>query len=65
MLGKMRYEVQLQRPTNTRDTGGGLTEAWTTLANLWADIRPKSGSETLSQGQVQERTVYEFIIRHR
>ena len=65
MLGKMRYEVQLQKPTNTRDTGGGLTEAWTTLANLWADIRPKTGAETYRQGQVQERTVYEFIIRHR
>ena len=64
-IGKMRYEVQLQKPTNTIDTGGGLTEAWSTLANLWADIKPLRGAETYRQGQVQEKTTHLITIRYR
>ena len=64
-IGKMRYEVQLQKPTNTRDTGGGLTETWSTLANLWADIKPLRGAETYRQGQVQEKTTHLITIRYR
>ena len=64
-IGKMRFEIQLQKPTNTRDAGGGLTEAWTTLTNLWADIKPLRGAETYRQGQVQEKTVHAITIRYR
>ena len=64
-IGKMRFEIQLQKPTNTRDTGGGLTEAWTTLSNLWADIKPVRGTESYRQGQVQEKTTHTVTIRYR
>ena len=37
-IGKMRFEIELQKPTNTRDAGGGITEAYTTLSNLYANI---------------------------
>ena len=37
-IGHMRHQIALQKPTNTRDAGGGVTEAYTTLVNLWAMI---------------------------
>ena len=64
-IGKMRFEVELQKPTNTRDAGGGLTESYTTLSNLYANIEPVRGNETLKQGQVKEQTTHLITIRYR
>ena len=64
-LGRMRYKVELQKPTNTRDTGGGLTEAFSTLTTLFADIEQTRGNESLKQGQVKEQTTHIFTIRYR
>ena len=61
----MRFQVELQKPTNTKDSGGGLTEAWTTQANLWADIKQIRGAEGYRQGQVQEKTTHAVTIRYR
>jgi len=61
----MRFEIELQKPTNTRDAGGGITEAYTTLSNLYANIETTRGNETLRQGQVQEKTTHIFTIRYR
>tara|TARA_R100000773_G_C4221020_1_gene119849 strand:+ start:1661 stop:1987 length:327 start_codon:yes stop_codon:yes gene_type:complete len=64
-IGRMRYPVTLQSPTVTRDAGGGLTESYTTLATLFADIRPVSGSEKYRQGKLQESVTHEIIVRYR
>jgi len=64
-IGKMRFEIELQKPTNTRDAGGGITEEYTTLSNLYASIETTRGNETLRQGQVQEKTTHIFTIRYR
>ena len=64
-IGRMRYEVALQKPTNTRDTGGGITESFTTLSNIFADIEQTRGNESLRQGQVKEQTTFILTIRYR
>tara|TARA_R100001510_G_scaffold31668_4_gene28321 strand:- start:1464 stop:1787 length:324 start_codon:yes stop_codon:yes gene_type:complete len=64
-IGKMRFEVALQKPTNTTDAGGGITEEYTTLSNLYANIEQTRGSESLRQGQVKEKTTHIFTIRYR
>ena len=64
-IGRMRYEVELQKPTLTRDAGGGITEALTTLSNIYADIKQTRGNESLKQGQVKEQTTFIFTIRYR
>ena len=38
-IGKMRFEVELQKPTNTRDAGGRLRKFYN-LSNLYANIEP-------------------------
>lgn len=64
-IGHMRHQIQLQKPTNTVDAGGGITESYTTLVNLFAMIEPKRGNESLRQGQVKEQTTHLFTIRYR
>ena len=64
-VGKMRYRVKLQSPTNTTDAGGGISQVWGLVSNLWADIKPVGGTETYRQGQVQESTTHEVTIRYR
>ena len=64
-IGRMRFEIELQKPTNTRDAGGGITEVYTTLSNLYADIEQTRGNESLRQGQVKEKTTHIFTIRYR
>jgi SPP1 family predicted phage head-tail adaptor len=64
-LGSLRHRVQLQSPTNTTDAGGGITQAWTTIANVYCSIEPKTGSESFRQGQVQDRTTHEIAMRYR
>lgn len=64
-IGRLRYKVALQSPTETSDDAGGCTVAWTTKANLYADIRPLNGNETYRQGKVQETVSHKIFIRHR
>ena len=64
-IGMLRHQVSLQSPTNTTDTGGGAVKTWTTLAKLWANIKPVSGSEKYRQGQVQETATHHVTIRYR
>lgn len=64
-IGQMRYQVKLQSPTNTTDTGGGIAQTWALVANLWANIKPISGRETFRQGQIQDSTTHEVYIRYR
>lgn len=64
-IGRLRYKIALQSPTATDDGGGGHSVAWTTVANLWADIRPSGGDETYRQGKVQEKVTHKIYIRYR
>ena len=63
-IGKMRHQVEIQRPVNTTDTGGGSARTWATVSTRWANIKPVSGVETYRQGQVQEALTHEIMIRH-
>lgn len=64
-IGKMRYRVQIQSATNTTDAGGGRTQAWSRVADIWANIIPKSGKESYRQGKIQDDVTHDIYIRHR
>tara|TARA_Y100000114_G_scaffold139428_1_gene143403 strand:+ start:993 stop:1319 length:327 start_codon:yes stop_codon:yes gene_type:complete len=64
-IGKMRHQLQLQAPTVTRDAGGGVTESYTTLNNIFGSIRPVNGQERYRQGKVQESVTHEITVRFR
>lgn len=64
-IGRLRYKVDLQKATDTADGGGGRSQAYSTIAQIFADIRPQSGAEQYRQGKVQDRTTHNIFIRHR
>ena len=57
--------MELQSPTATRDAGGGVTESYTTLNKIFADIKPITTAERYRQGKVQDTVTHEITIRHR
>jgi len=64
-VGRLRYLVKLQSPTRTTDTGGGQSISWSTITDLYADIKPISGGESFTQDQLQETTKHEVTVRYR
>ena len=53
-IGKMRYRVKVERATNTRDAGGGISQAFNPVTFIYANIRPKSANSSYRQGMLQE-----------
>ena len=64
-IGRMRYRMQLQSPSNVTDAGGGRTQSFVRVADIYANIVPKSGKESYQRGKVQDETTHEIYIRYR
>ena len=64
-IGRLRNRVDLQSATVTRDSGGGVTEAFTTIAQIYADIRPTGGDESYRQGKVKDTVTHKIYCRFR
>lgn len=64
-IAALRDRVTLEQPSRTADGGGGATVTWETVAELWAFVRPISGTERLRADQVAGRITHEVWIRHR
>lgn len=43
-LGAMRERLTLQREDRVADDAGGNAASWTTLRNIWADVRESGGN---------------------
>lgn len=64
-VGRLRNKVALQKATETSDGAGGCTEAWSTIASIYADIRPTGGDEAYRQGKVQDKVTHKIFVRYR
>jgi SPP1 family predicted phage head-tail adaptor len=66
-LGTLRERVTIQQPVETPDTQGGRVTTWTTLATVWAAIRPwrRAGGEYLQAQSVIAKMDYEVEIGYR
>lgn len=64
-LGRMRHKIAIQSPTATVDSGGGRSIAWSTLKEVYADIRPTTGRYQFQHDQEKEKVTHKIIIRHR
>lgn len=61
--GKLRDEIELQRATFAADAAGTQVATWTTLADVWARIKPLRGRESVEQMQIQSDVTHEIQIR--
>lgn len=64
-IGALRHRLQLQTPVRSADGAGGAVVVWTNVAEVWADIRPSAGTETVIAEAIAGRVSHEIIIRHR
>ena len=63
--GEMNERIQIIRETRTSDGAGGQTLSLTTLASVWAHVRPRSGREMERFDRVNASAMYLFVIRYR
>lgn len=63
--GKLKQRVIIQQETQTADAAGGYVISWQDVAEVWARVKPKRGSESLEAMQVRDVQVYEVVIRYR
>lgn len=64
-IGNLRQRVSIERPVRTSDGGGGAQESWELVAEVWAQIRPLSGSERVEADGLAGKVSHETIIRYR
>lgn len=64
-IGDMRHRVVLQQVVRTSDGGGGAAETWSTVAELWAAVRPISGDERVAADALSGQLTHEVWVRHR
>lgn len=64
-VGRMREQVVIQRRDVVRDAGGGETVTWTTVATVWARVKPVPREESVRAGAMAETTEYDVTIWHR
>jgi len=64
-IGKMRKRVTIKRVTETSDSIGGATEAYSTTGTCWAAVNELTGYRALEYAQVIEGKPYEVTTRYR
>ncbi len=63
--GKMRYRITLEENAGSQDEYGNITDEWTEVCTVWADIVPVSGREYLAAEQNMSETQYKIYMRYR
>ncbi|WP_158087621.1 phage head closure protein [Anaerovibrio sp. JC8] len=63
-IGKMRYRVIIQYPSDTVDDYGNACDGWENLCTVWADITPLNGREYFQAMQATSETTYKIYIRY-
>ena len=62
--GALRQKVVIETKTESRDSYGQVDESWETLGSVWADVRPRSGSEFYAADQVHSNITHLVELRH-
>jgi len=64
-IGELRHRLALEAVMRVDDGAGGADETWHTIEELWAAIRPLSGSEREAADQIGGRVTHEIWVRYR
>ncbi len=64
-IGAMRTRTTLQAPVETDDGAGGVSIGWEDVAEVWAEVRPRRGGESLWADAPAGRLSSEIVMRWR
>ena len=62
--GSLRRRITIQQRSATKDTFGGQSTTWATIATVWADIEPMSGRELLAAQEVKSEVTHQITVRY-
>lgn len=61
----LRHRLTLEQLQREDDDGGGFIESWVAVTELWADVRPVGGSESVEADRIAGRVTHEVSLRYR
>lgn len=62
-LPSLTRRLVLEAPVRVPDGAGGAIRSWSTLGELWADLRPRTGRERAEAGAAISTMGYRIIVR--
>lgn len=63
--GGLDQRITLERVERESDGGGGWSETWVKVADLWGRVEPLTGAEKMAAQQAQSTVSYRVTIRWR
>lgn len=63
--GRLNRRCTLQQPATDKDEAGQPIPGWSAVANVWADIRMKSGLEAIKAGAPVSTIQASIRVRYR
>lgn len=61
---ELRHRVAFQQTKQTADGAGGFTEAWVTIATVWAKIEPVKSYEKFVAMQTETHVSHNITVRY-
>lgn len=61
--GMLDQRIEQRRPVSTPDGMGGFTKSVSTVATVWAHVRPMSARETVELQRIEQRANYLVVVR--
>lgn len=65
LASRLQHRVTLQQVSQSSDGQGGFTESWSSVATLFAEIKPQKSYERFQAAQMQTPTTHKITIRYR
>lgn len=63
--GSLNHRLVLESPAPTRESDGGMVEAYTTVATVWGSLDGVNGRETFDSGKIVSEATHKAYIRFR
>ena len=63
-IGDLRTRLVLEAPSRAADGGGGASVTWSTVATVWASVRPTGGAEAYALDRVAGNVSHEIVLRY-
>lgn len=62
-LPRLNRRLTLETPARIPDNAGGFSESWTPLGVVWAEVKARTGRETVSSGAAVSMVPYTVVVR--
>lgn len=63
-IGKLNHRISLQTRSATLDDYGQQVNSWTTVATVWANIKPIGGREKMRAMAIESELTHTVAIRY-